>query len=1108
MLDTKIVIYIQKSFRTKRLILEKVNTDLRFIYTIIFSIMTRTHESFSNGLFAQTVYNKILTRLDGILQNFHTLNYPLTLRVFKSYTIKSIMNTVKKMRIKLLKISLECGTNTLDDMIQLFFNKSIHTLPFVDGNYYRKLRFFNRVFIGISCSYYKVEYINDDVNITSVYDNTEIVKKRHKDDTRQEEMDISTITGGITYPTSRKGVKQQSLLQKIQGARLYIPYLKHVLAITGYFREDPLNINRIGGTLGEKQCQLSESIKVLNVPKNFKYSFIEQLSLRDFFVNSSNELTERCNSAYTEFKKLKSKPISYLVKEFLLSDIERQRTILTLFLLNKDDSDNQSLAYLMYDMISNESYLLKPQPLAQQVFNSLHWSVQRLFNSAIKKVDGLNTNIKNFREDDIPYEKRIVLMKCNDSTKQKVMEKLKELNNSKGDSNTKAQHYVDSILKIPFGIYKEEPIFQYMNEYRSTIKTIAIALSKCVSDFKSDKITEIDQILDDTMDYTGFITMNKINRFYSDIKRCILGLRDDIDEKTIMNKYSKMVCGDLREQLKSKGLPISGKKSILVSRLVKYNYMNTNKSFKRNIEILDTEFQKYYVKWNKYNDDKREYINRVSGILDDAVYGLDDAKNQIKRIIAQWINGEMKGYAFGFEGPPGTGKTTLAKRGISKCLIDYEGNSRPFAFIALGGSSNGSTLEGHNYTYVGSTYGRIVDILMETRCMNPIIYIDELDKISKTEHGKEIVGILTHLTDTTQNDNWCDKYFSGVKLDLSRVLFIFSYNDPALIDKILLDRIHRIKTKALNKTEKVRIVQDYLLPELLNTVGFNKGDILISDEVIEHIVDTYTYEAGVRKLKEKLFELLRELNLQYLMGELFEIPYVLTEERIDKIFINKDKIIKKRILGESRVGLVNGLFATTSGIGGITIIETYRSLSENRLSLELTGKQGEVMRESMSVAKTVAWNLLSTNIQKQVRDNTPYGIHIHCPEAATPKDGPSAGGAITIAILSQILGVRVNNLCAMTGEIDLNGSIHQIGGLESKLYGARVAGVRRVLIPESNRNDYEKILNSKDCRICVDDPDFEVILVKHIHEVIPHFLLFSEGEEEKYLNLKNHMFVL
>lgn len=1103
-----LILYIQRSFRKKIYILEKINTELRFIYTIIFSIMTRIHESFSNGLFAQTVYNKVLSRLEAILQNFHTLNYPLTLCIFKSHSTNSIRKIIQNMRIKLLKISLECGTNTLDDMIQLFYKKSIHSLPMVDGNYYRKLRFFNRVFVTTGCSFYRYEIDDGDIIIDNVYDMIDLMKRRPKDDEKQYKLDVSVIEEGVKYPTSRMGIEYQSLLQKIQGARLYIPYKNNVLAITGYFREDPLNINRIGGTLGEKEIKLRESVKILNVPKNFKYSYIKQLSLRDFFVNSPNELTDKCNSAYTEFKKLKSKAISYLVKEFLLSDIERQRTILTLFLLNKDDSDNQSLAYLMYDMISNESYLLKPQPLAQQVFNSLHWSVQRLFNAAIKKVDGLNTNIKNFKEDDIPYEKRVVLMKCDESIKQKVMDKLKELNNSKGDSNTKAQHYVDSILKIPFGIYKEEPIFQFMNEYRMTIKTIAISLSKYVANFKSEQVENIDQILDDMMDYGDFITNNKINKFYKTLCSEIEKLRSSIDIKSIEANYKNMVCNDLRDMLKQYNLPSSGKKDTLIKRLVKYKSNNTNKLFKKNIETLDTEVQKYYVKWNKYNDEKREYINGVSNTLDNAVYGLNDAKNQIKRIIAQWINGEMRGYAFGFEGPPGTGKTTLAKRGISKCLIDYEGNSRPFAFIALGGSSNGSTLEGHNYTYVGSTYGRIVDILMETRCMNPIIYIDELDKISKTEHGREIVGILTHLTDTTQNDSWCDKYFSGVKLDLSRVLFIFSYNDPSLIDKILLDRIHRIKTKALNKTEKIRIVQDYLLPELLNVVGFNSEDIIIGDDEIEYIIDTYTYEAGVRKLKEKIFELLREINLQYLMGENITIPYKLSKDRICEIFINKDKIIKKCILGQSRVGLVNGLFATASGVGGITIIETYRSLSDNRLTLELTGKQGDVMKESMRVAKTVAWNLLSAEIQQSVRDTTPYGIHIHCPEAATPKDGPSAGGAITVAILSQILNVRVNNECAMTGEIDLNGSILQIGGLESKLYGAKAAGVRKVLIPETNRDDYEKIINSKDTRIKEDDPNFQVILVKHIHEVIPHFLLFENIEMDKCINLEKHMFIV
>ena len=210
----------------------------------------------------------------------------------------------------------------------------------------------------------------------------------------------------------------------------------------------------------------------------------------------------------------------------------------------------------MYDMISNESYLLKPQPLAQQVFNSLHWSVQKLFNSAIKKVDGLNTNIKNFKKDDIPYEKRIVLMKCSDSIKQKVLEKLKELNNSKGDSNTKAQHYVDSILKIPFGIFKEEPIFQYMNEYRN-YKTIAIALSKCVMNFKEKGaiVSKIDALLDDMMDYNGFITMNK-NKMYlqGDILDCIGELNDTINIDKLSNTYSKYKCNDLRALLKESGL--------------------------------------------------------------------------------------------------------------------------------------------------------------------------------------------------------------------------------------------------------------------------------------------------------------------------------------------------------------------------------------------------------------------------------------------------------------------------------------------------------------------------------------------------------------------------
>ena len=289
------------------------------------------------------------------------------------------------------------------------------------------------------------------------------------------------------------------------------------------------------------------------------------------------------------------------------------------------------------------------------------------------------------------------------------------------------------------------------------------------------------------------------------------------------------------------------------------------------VDVL-SKYQNLKGEWDSYLVRKQQYLQQSRNYLDQAVHGHKEAKNQLERIIAQWMNGDMNGYCFGFEGPPGTGKTSLAKKGLTRCLQDDDGQYRPFSFIAIGGSSNGATLEGHSYTYVGSTWGRIVDILMETRCMNPIIFIDELDKVSHTEHGKEIIGILTHLTDSTQNDEFCDKYFSGVKLDLSKVLFIFSYNDPEKIDPILLDRIHRVQFKPLKKKDKITIAHRYILPEIFRTVGFRSGvqdeglDIVFPDEVLEFIIDNYTFEAGARKFREKLFEIVREINLRWLMG--------------------------------------------------------------------------------------------------------------------------------------------------------------------------------------------------------------------------------------------------
>jgi ATP-dependent Lon protease len=285
-----------------------------------------------------------------------------------------------------------------------------------------------------------------------------------------------------------------------------------------------------------------------------------------------------------------------------------------------------------------------------------------------------------------------------------------------------------------------------------------------------------------------------------------------------------------------------------------------------------------------------EFMEASKTTLDTAVYGLNDAKLQIMQMVGQWIsNPAAMGSAIAIKGPMGTGKTSLVKEGISKIL------GRDFAFIALGGATDSSFLEGHSYTYEGSTWGKIVEIIIQCGSMNPVIYFDELDKISDTAKGEEIVGILTHLTDTSQNSQFHDRYFAEIDFDLSKCLFIFSYNDESKVNPILLDRMYRINTMGYNKKDKTQIAQKYLIPKICAEVGFREGDITIPDTVIEHIVDNYTEkEEGVRNLKRCLEVVHRKLNLYRLIKPdtpLFEkemslkvaFPFSVTNEVVDKL---------------------------------------------------------------------------------------------------------------------------------------------------------------------------------------------------------------------------------
>lgn len=293
------------------------------------------------------------------------------------------------------------------------------------------------------------------------------------------------------------------------------------------------------------------------------------------------------------------------------------------------------------------------------------------------------------------------------------------------------------------------------------------------------------------------------------------------------------------------------------------------------------------------------FLNSARKTLDTCVYGLNDAKMQIMQMMGQWIvNPSSVGTAIAIHGPPGTGKTSIVKDGISKIM------GREFTFIALGGCGDSSFLEGHSYTYEGSTWGKIAQTVMDSKSMNPVIYFDELDKVSDTPRGQEIIGILTHLTDSTQNSEFHDKYFSEITLDLSKCLFIFSYNDESAVNPILKDRMYRIQTKGYESAEKVTIARDYLLPKIREQVNFSAEDIIIPDETLKYIIGAQHLtkgESGVRNLKRCLEIIYTKLNLFRLIksdNTMFEkelglkvtFPITVTKKEVDIFIKNSEPI--------------------------------------------------------------------------------------------------------------------------------------------------------------------------------------------------------------------------
>jgi ATP-dependent Lon protease len=299
---------------------------------------------------------------------------------------------------------------------------------------------------------------------------------------------------------------------------------------------------------------------------------------------------------------------------------------------------------------------------------------------------------------------------------------------------------------------------------------------------------------------------------------------------------------------------------------------------------------------NSSKEEITEYLLNANRILNKAVFGHKKAKCQILQIVSQWIsNPQSNGSVFSIVGPMGNGKTTLVKEGISKMI------NRPFEFISLGGATDSCYLDGHSYTYEGSIPGKIVDILKKAKCMNPVIYFDELDKVSDTPKGEEIINLLIHLTDFSQNDHFNDKYYNNIPIDLSKALFIFSLNDLTKVNPILRDRMFMIQTSKLTGEEKLTISKDYLIEGIFNDMGVDKEELIFSDEIIQYIVKNYSQEEGVRNLKRAFQTIIGKLNIIRItqQGSLenldlpfkldnFELPLNITEDIVKKLVdINK-----------------------------------------------------------------------------------------------------------------------------------------------------------------------------------------------------------------------------
>ncbi|WP_342432499.1 endopeptidase La [Neobacillus sp. FSL H8-0543] len=475
--------------------------------------------------------------------------------------------------------------------------------------------------------------------------------------------------------------------------------------------------------------------------------------------------------------------------------------------------------------------------------------------------------------------------------------------------------------------------------------------------------------------------------------------------------------------------------------------------------------------WTKKTDDNIDIL-RAEKVLNEDHYGLEKVKERVLEYLAvQKLTNSLKGPILCLAGPPGVGKTSLAKS-IATSL------NRHFVRVSLGGVRDESEIRGHRRTYVGAMPGRIIQGMKRAGTTNPVFLLDEIDKMSNDFRGDPSSAMLEVL-DPEQNHSFSDHYIEET-YDLSKVMFIATANNLSTIPGPLLDRMEIITIAGYTEIEKVHITRDHLLPKQIKENGLSKGVLQVRDDAILKIVRYYTREAGVRSMERQMATLCRKTAKIIVSGEKKRV--VITEKNVEE-FLGKPKYRYGLAETEDQIGIATGLAYTT--VGGDTLqIEV--SLSPGKGRLVLTGKLGDVMKESAQAAFSYVRSK-STELGIEENFHEKYDVHIHVPEGAVPKDGPSAGITMATALVSALSGRPIRREVGMTGEITLRGRVLPIGGLKEKTLSAHRAGLTKIILPKDNEMDIDDIPESV-------RNELQFVLVSHVDEVFKHALL--EGEKK------------